>query len=375
VGYVTFTLGLLIPPGVLCAHVAWSGGRLAGLAWVGVVCCVGAALGVVRFGWRRTGKRYVLTVTSLFYTDVALRRTPSHESRIPLAALSEATVRQRGWQKALAIGDIWLYPYGAEEGGKPIFQMTDVPDPWEVARLIRQRLYLLSETTSADDDSEYRDILERLFRSHEARFDTSPRDPLSSGEERVLPLLGVPVLLTALTIGVLSVWEAYGNRPAPEATYAPDDPIRFPDGRKRPREEIIRFMRSEVLPFAKKTLAPVVGGEEKVTCKTCHGKDAEARRYRMPAVAALPNTEVVGAMTRRSATETDVQLQNALVGELSDPTKAACAEYMRRVVLPKMAALLRRPTYDRLRTYKYNKEHAAFGCYHCHELNKSGSSP
>ena len=371
VGYVTFTVGLLIPPGVLCENAALKGGWIAWLAWIGVALCVGAMAVVVRVGWRRTGSHYVLTVTSLLFTDVALRKTRAREGRIPLAALSLATARQQGWQKALGIGDVCLFAYGTDERANPVFRMTDVPEPAEVARLIRQRLYLLSESSSVEDDSEYRDILERLFRSQGAASGRPPRFPLPPAEERFLPLFGVPVFLAALILGGVWVWEAHGNRPAAEATYSANDPIRFPDGRKRPREEIVRFMRTEVLPFARTTLAPIVGGADKVSCKTCHGKDPEAREFRMPAVSALPNTAIVGAMTRRSAAETDVQLHNALVGELSDAGKAARAEYMRRVVLPRMAALLRRPTYDRLRTYEYNKEHGAFGCYHCHELNKS----
>jgi cytochrome c553 len=367
---VTLTIGILIPPGVLCANAVSRGGWLAWLAWFGVALCVGATVAVVRVGWRRTGSHYTLTVTSLLYTDVALRQTRALERRIPLAALSLATVRQRGWQKALGIGDVCLYAYGTDERSKPVFRMTDVPEPAEVARLVRQRLYLLSESSSVEDDLEYRDILERLFRSPGTTFGRPPRFPLPPAEERILPLFGVPVFLTALVIGVVWVWEAHGNRPIAEPTYSAADPVRFPDGRKRPREEIVRFMRTEVLPFAKTYLAPVVGGADKVSCKTCHGNDPQARDFRMPAVAALPNTAIVGAMTRRSATETDVQLHNALVGELSDAGKAARAEYMRRVVLPKMAALLRRPTYDRLRTYEFNKERGAFGCYHCHELNK-----
>ena len=46
------------------------------------------------------------------------------------------------------------------------------------------------------------------------------------------------------------------------------------------------------------------------------------------------------------------------------------AQHMRRVVLPGMAELLNRPVYDRAKTYEYNKKNAAFGCYHCHQLNQ-----
>lgn len=365
VGYVTWTIGLLMPPAVLFASAIPRGGWISWVGWFGFALCGGMVAAMVRFGWRRTGHHYILTGTSLLFTEVTLRKKGVRERRIPLAALSTATVHRCSWQKALGIGDVCLFAYGAEDEAPPLFRLVDVPEPEEVARLIRQRLYFLSESATVEDDPEWRDLFDRLFRSRGEAFPVLP-----PAEERFLPLLGVPVFLVVVILGLVWVWEAYGNRPPFEATYAEDDPIRFPDGRKRPREEIVRFMRREVMPFAKKYLAPVVGGADKVSCETCHGKNPEARDFRMPAVAPLPNTVVVGAMTRRSAEEEDVQLHNALVGELSDSGKAARAEYMRRLILPRMASLLRRPTYDRLRTYEYNKERGAFGCYHCHQLHK-----
>jgi hypothetical protein len=44
---------------------------------------------------------------------------------------------------------------------------------------------------------------------------------------------------------------------------------------------------------------------------------------------------------------------------------------MRGVVIPGMAALLRRPAYDFAQTYEYNRSRAAFGCYHCHLVSTS----
>jgi hypothetical protein len=41
---------------------------------------------------------------------------------------------------------------------------------------------------------------------------------------------------------------------------------------------------------------------------------------------------------------------------------------MRKVVLPGMARLLKRPAYDFTRAYEYNRTRAAFGCYHCHKV-------
>src|SRR5258706_4002391 len=62
-----------------------------------------------------------------------------------------------------------------------------------------------------------------------------------------------------------------------QVAIAADDPIR-PHGMKRSRAEIDQFMESEVMPFARHALEPVVG-RGNVTCLTCHGKDAEARGW------------------------------------------------------------------------------------------------
>jgi len=40
----------------------------------------------------------------------------------------------------------------------------------------------------------------------------------------------------------------------------------------------------------------------------------------------------------------------------------------REVVMPGMTRLLHRPAYDFTRTYAYNREQFAFGCYHCHKV-------
>jgi hypothetical protein len=42
------------------------------------------------------------------------------------------------------------------------------------------------------------------------------------------------------------------------------------------------------------------------------------------------------------------------------------ATYMRQVVMPGMARLMKRPAYDFAKSYEYNRSQAAVGCYHCH---------
>jgi hypothetical protein len=140
-----------------------------------------------------------------------------------------------------------------------------------------------------------------------------------------------------------------------------DDPIR-PNGVARSRAEIVQFMESEVMPFARRALEPVVGAGH-VTCETCHGREPEARGWRMPAVAALPEASVARDAESAGA---DPQLRNALHGYAADPGKQRVAAYMRTDVLPGMAKLLHRPVYDFSQSYAYNNERGAFGCYHCH---------
>lgn len=145
--------------------------------------------------------------------------------------------------------------------------------------------------------------------------------------------------------------------------YGDQDPVR-PRGTKRPQAEIVAFMEQDVMPWARVALAPVVG-RDNVRCETCHGRDAEARAWAMPAVQALPEPDV----RAMAGAGSDAQMRNALHGYLAEEDNSAVAAHMRAVVTPGMAALLRRPAYDFARTYEYNRSRAALGCYHCHVVN------
>lgn len=185
-----------------------------------------------------------------------------------------------------------------------------------------------------------------------------PSDLLPSGPERPFrAAIFAPVLLF-LTLAVIVIGLSGHAVPI---EYPADDAVR-PRGVKRSDAEIRAFMENEVMPWARPALEPIVG-RGNVTCATCHGKDAEAREYVMPAVTALPEPAV------RQWAETvgsDSQVRNALHGYLAEGDNLAIAAHMRLVVTPGMAALLRRPAYDFAQTYEYNRSRAAFGCYHCH---------
>jgi cytochrome c553 len=151
----------------------------------------------------------------------------------------------------------------------------------------------------------------------------------------------------------------------PPVLYEADDPV-APHGSRRPSSEIAAFMERDVMPFARRALGPLVGGQDKVTCATCHGNDAEQRHWQMPGVRALPEPELRLAGLERARLWLDPQMRNAVYGYLAEENKQSIATYMRQVVMPGMARLMHRPAYDFARSYGYNRSRAAIGCYHCH---------
>lgn len=175
-------------------------------------------------------------------------------------------------------------------------------------------------------------------------------------------------LLAAVTLAFVLIFVVVGvarhDTLAP-VTYGADDPI-APGGHRRSTAEIMGFMKAEVMPFARRALAPVVGGAGNVKCETCHGDDAEARNWNMPGVRALPEPEVRWAGLERAGFWLDPQMRNAVYGYLADGEKLPTAAYMRGVVMPGMARVMHRPPYDFTKSYGYNRARVAVGCYHCH---------
>ncbi|HKT81199.1 MAG TPA: hypothetical protein VJP86_13325 [Vicinamibacterales bacterium] len=175
-------------------------------------------------------------------------------------------------------------------------------------------------------------------------------------------LVSIAAIL-AIVFGVAN--GLHGKSPA--VVYPRDDQI-YPAGLKRDRDSIVRFMESSVMPWARTTLAPIVGGEDRVTCETCHGSSPDARDWQMPGVAELPKPDIADRGWEQFSSTMDAQMRNAIYGYVAESDNQARAKYMREVVMPGMAALLHRPAYDFTRNYEYNLTHAAFGCYHCHRV-------
>ena len=186
-----------------------------------------------------------------------------------------------------------------------------------------------------------------------------PRPPSIDLRGALAGFVGVLVAIVAVAVGL------HGT--AVTATYAADDAL-APGGEKRSQAEIIRFMESDVMPWARVTFARLKGGADRVTCETCHGAHAEARGWRMPAVAALPQPDVRNRGWEIYQTNIDAQMRNAIYGYLAESDNQAKAGYMREIVVPGISRLLHRPSYDFTQSYEYNRSRRALGCYHCHQV-------
>jgi hypothetical protein len=181
------------------------------------------------------------------------------------------------------------------------------------------------------------------------------------------PFLGAAGALAAIAIALFAVVVGLHGKSEP-LIFAADDAI-APAGMKRSRAEIMRFMETEVMPWARVTLGRVKGGADRVTCETCHGRQAAARDWQMPAVSALPLPDVRDRGWETYNGVMDAQMRNAIYGYVAESDNQAKAAYMREVVVPGMAGLLRRPAYDFTRAYDYNRARRALGCYHCHQVS------
>jgi hypothetical protein len=186
-----------------------------------------------------------------------------------------------------------------------------------------------------------------------------PRRPAFALREALAGFLAILIAIFAVAIGL------HGKTPA--ITYRMDDAI-APGGQKRGDAEIVRFMEAEVMPWARRTLGRLKGGPDLVTCETCHGAQGRARRWQMPAVAALPQPQLRDRGWETYTTTMDAQMRNAIYGYVAESDNQAKAAYMREIVMPGMAQLLRRPAYDFTQPYEYNRTQHALGCYHCHKV-------
>ena len=186
-----------------------------------------------------------------------------------------------------------------------------------------------------------------------------PKQPVSEYRPALAGFLAILIAMFAVVIG-------FHGKVAPVA-FAADEAIE-PNGVKRSRDEIVQFMELDVMPWARETLGRIVGGADRVSCETCHGVSPARRDWQMPAVAALPQPDVKERGWESYGGGMDAQMRNAIYGYLADSENQTKAGYMREIVMPGMARLLRRPAYDFTQSYDFNRSRHALGCYHCHRV-------
>src|SRR6185295_8354583 len=179
-----------------------------------------------------------------------------------------------------------------------------------------------------------------------------PRKPAFAPREALAGFVAMLSVMFAVAIGL------HGKTAA--VTYRPDDAI-APGGEKRSHAEIVGFMETEVMPWARAVLGRLKGGPDRVTCETCHGANGGTRGWQMPAVAALPQPELRDRGWETYTTGMDAQMRNAIYGYVAESDNQAKAAYMREIVMPGMARLLRRPAYDFTQPYEYNRTQHALG--------------
>lgn len=190
---------------------------------------------------------------------------------------------------------------------------------------------------------------------------------LAWNPQPVTPYLPALTTLVAMLAAIFIVVAIGVRGRAATVSFAPDEAIE-PNGVKKERAEIVRFMETEVMPWARVALAPIKGGADRVSCDTCHGQNAAARDWAMPSVVALPLPDVRERGWETYTSVMDAQMRNAIYGYVAEPDNQAKAAYMREIVVPGMARVLHRPAYDFTRTYDYNRSRHALGCYHCHRV-------
>ncbi len=275
-------------------------------------------------------------------TDVRLTRTGGLSDELALSDVVDVQRIESRLDRLLGTSTLVVHARG---GRRPPLVLRSVYRGIQVASLI--------ELAGADPGPAWSPEVVR------ATLARAPRVRIAGLREALLSVVGLFATVFAVAVGL------HGEAPA--VAYPPDDAI-SPAGVKRDRVSIIRFMESEVMPWARLTLGPLVGGAEMVTCQTCHGRDAAARQWRMPAVSALPRPEVAVSGWETYGGIMDAQIRNAIYGYAAASDNHAKAAHMREAVMPGMASLLRRPAYDFTRSYEYNRAQAAFGCYHCHRV-------
>jgi hypothetical protein len=131
-----------------------------------------------------------------------------------------------------------------------------------------------------------------------------------------------------------------GAEPADATAAVATSDVHFDDLSK---EDKIKFMKQKVMPAMRPVFQKFDAKEfGTFTCKTCHGKDPQGSKYKMPSKD-LPALDF-----------------DALKAGKEDPKMV---EFMSKVVKPEMAKLLNEPEMTETNP-------KGFGCLACHQLKK-----
>jgi hypothetical protein len=285
----------------------------------------------------RPWERYALTDFRV------VRLAGRHSQEIPLEDIGDIR-RDESWVDAIAgTSTISIHARGRRR------------DPVVLAHVRRgAQLAALLELVCADPQGPWDP------QSVSAALAWEPRTRVAGYREAALSSAALAAIVFVVAISL------HGKTPA---VIYPDDDSIYPKGVKKDPAAILRFMETEVMPWARATLGPLKGGADQVSCETCHGRSPLDRDWKMPAVATLPQPDVTLRGWEVYSAGMDAQMRNAIYGYIADTDNQRRAAYMREVVMPGMARLLHRPAYDFTRSYEYNRTHFAFGCYHCHRVS------
>jgi hypothetical protein len=287
-----------------------------------------------RLSRRLAGERYLLTDFRL------LRVTRGASSELALDDVGDIHRTDTPLDRMLGTSTIAVHPI---TGGTPLI-LTAVRRGPQLAALLE---LLAGDPRAPREVNEVRSALA-----------WEPRPPSLDLRGALGGFVGVLITIAIVAFSL--------HGPSVAVTYAADDAL-APNGEKRSQEDIIRFMETDVMPWARTTFARLKGGADRVTCETCHGAHAAVRGWRMPAVAALPQPDVRDRGMETQA-NVDAQMRNAIYGYVAESDKQVKAGYMREVVVPGISRILRRPSYDFTQSYEYNRSRRALGCYHCHQV-------
>ena len=315
----------------------------------------GAVAGVIAGALAVAALRLARSSALISNVRAAVLRGSRSDHDLPLAQLSSVTVEHRALYRPVGAADIIIR---TRDGSIRLPLVENWAAALTALSAVIASTGLAFDRAVQSDETDMYVPMPRGDVKHAFDLETLQRSSIPPA------VLFGPLVVIFTFLGLMIFGAARSSR----ISYPKDDAI-YPNGVKRSRAEIVALMEQEVMPFAKKALAPIVGGEEKVTCLTCHGTDAEARDWRMPAVRRLPDPRILENITEERL-RSGSTVQNAIYGYLAEKENQNKMRWMRDVVMPGMARILHRPAYDFTRSYAYNQQRFAFGCYNCHRLDQ-----